>query len=62
MCMGGGGPSAEDYYNEMEKPEKKPLPSLSIAKRGSREPRYGNAKKKGQERRSLIMPYGLSDE
>jgi len=61
MCGGGGGKTADEYYEEMDKPEKQPLPSLSMAKRGSREPKYGGVKV-GQKRRNLLMPYGVNDE
>lgn len=59
MC--GGGKSADDYYDEMEKPEKQALPSLSMSKRGSRKRKYGDVKV-GPERRSMLMPYGDTDE
>ena len=52
MCMGGGGKSAEDYYNEM-KIEPEPLPSLTV----NPVERTGPAYKKfrtGAERRSLL--------
>ena len=64
MCMGGGGgggKSADQYYQEMAKPEKKPLPSLSMSKIERSRPTYDNVRT-GQERRSLILPYGLRDE
>lgn len=53
MCMGGGGKSADDYYKEI-KPEFGPLPSLSMTK-GSTKPVYGNVKRTGQARRSLLV-------
>jgi hypothetical protein len=51
--MGGGGKSADDYYKEI-KPEFGPLPSLSMTK-GSTKPVYGNVKRTGQARRSLLV-------
>ena len=53
MCF-GGGPSAEQIYNEKYKKEPAPLPSLSMQKA---EPRKRRLKDTGAARRSLLNPY-----
>ena len=55
MC--GGGPSADQIYEEEYKVERGPLPSLSMdakVDRGSRNS-YANVRS-GQKRRSLLAP------
>jgi hypothetical protein len=56
MCMGGGGKSAEDYYNEM-KIEPEPLPSLTVdpvERAGSTYRGVRPGSRTGAQRRSLL--------
>lgn len=55
MCF-GGGKSADKYYEEI-KPEFDPLPSLSMtATKDQKAPKYGDVKRTGLSRRSLLNP------
>jgi hypothetical protein len=60
MCMGGGGKTADQFYEEI-KPTFAPLPSLSMGEPVQREgAQYRSitpVKRTGAARRSLLMPF-----
>lgn len=56
MC-GGGGPSANEIYEQEYKVERGPLPSLSMDSKLDRGSRNGYANvRTGSKRRSLLAP------
>ena len=70
MCFGGGGGKTADQFYEEMRAEPDALPSLPTSgemverdqKRGLRKVRGLDTKRVGQQQRTLLNPYGGSNE